>query len=298
MYRMVGDLSHSGEEPAAKLPQNTSQADVLDLRQLNQAEREALHLLAEGHTAKSIASLTGRSVAAINERLREARRKTGASSSRELARLLRAQKSWDEEMGMASPAAAGASTHLGALPSRAGSAGTKGTIVMGTFVIAGIAAAAFWLQETPQTSSEPVRGAASMERQGAPSARKDSLLGEMFSSQEQEPRQLFERVRTETRDATWAARAEAAIKARYAHLSSAGQVEKLRIICGATVCEMAGLIVGKGENDVDVTMQDIQDHRLEISLAEIGLKRHAASFRSRPNSGETAFATYWLRSTR
>ena len=248
---MVGHPSHSGEEPASKLPQHTSQADPLDLGQLNKTEREALHLLSEGHTAKSIASLTGRSVAAINERLREARRKTGASSSRELARLLRAQKTCDEEMGMASTAATGASTQIGALPRRAGSAGTKGSIVMGTFVIAGIAAAAFLLQGIPQTSSESGREAATTERQGAPSAGKDSLLGDLFSSPEEEPRQLFERLRIETRDATWAARAEGAIKARYAHLSGSGQVENLRVICGSTVCEMAGLIVGKGEKERD-----------------------------------------------
>jgi len=36
---------------------------LLDLDALNPAEREALALLAEGHTAKSIAELTGRSVA-------------------------------------------------------------------------------------------------------------------------------------------------------------------------------------------------------------------------------------------
>ncbi|CAN5360382.1 hypothetical protein BH10PSE14_BH10PSE14_28880 [soil metagenome] len=76
--------------------------DSPDLRCLNAAEREALALLAVGHTAKSIATLTGRSEGAINERLREARRKTGVSSSRELARLLRQQENRDEEIGVAS----------------------------------------------------------------------------------------------------------------------------------------------------------------------------------------------------
>jgi DNA-binding CsgD family transcriptional regulator len=65
---------------------------VPDLSALNSAEREALSLLAQGHTAKSIASITGRSVGSINERLREARRKTGVRSSRELARLFAAQE--------------------------------------------------------------------------------------------------------------------------------------------------------------------------------------------------------------
>lgn len=37
---------------------------------LSDTERQVLGLLAEGHTVKSIAGVTGRSVAAINERLR------------------------------------------------------------------------------------------------------------------------------------------------------------------------------------------------------------------------------------
>lgn len=63
----------------------------LQLDQLTAQERELLRLLAQGHTAKTIANLTGLSVNIVNERLRSARRKTGAVSSRELARHLRAQ---------------------------------------------------------------------------------------------------------------------------------------------------------------------------------------------------------------
>ena len=63
----------------------------VDLSALNAAERQVLLLLAQGHTAKSVASQTGVTVHSVNERLREARRKTGAGSSRELARLLAAE---------------------------------------------------------------------------------------------------------------------------------------------------------------------------------------------------------------
>ena len=59
---------------------------MIDLSRLNEAERRVLRLLAEGHTAKSIAAELATSPAAVNERLREARRKTGVGSSRELAR--------------------------------------------------------------------------------------------------------------------------------------------------------------------------------------------------------------------
>ena len=59
---------------------------------LSEKEVEVLRLLAAGHTVKSIAVGLGRSETSINERLRDARRKTGIGSSRELARLLDAQK--------------------------------------------------------------------------------------------------------------------------------------------------------------------------------------------------------------
>src|SRR5690606_10279974 len=55
---------------------------------LTEREKETLRLLLAGHDAKSIARELGLSVHTINERLREARRKLGVSSSREAARLL------------------------------------------------------------------------------------------------------------------------------------------------------------------------------------------------------------------
>lgn len=63
-------------------------------------ELEILRLLAGGHTVKSIAARLERSEASINERLREARRKTGVGSSRELARQLAAQKIWDKNIDL------------------------------------------------------------------------------------------------------------------------------------------------------------------------------------------------------
>ncbi len=65
-----------------------------------------LGLLARGHDAKSAARALDISVHAVNERLRESRRKLGLTSSREAARLLLAQESRDpkysvdKEMGV------------------------------------------------------------------------------------------------------------------------------------------------------------------------------------------------------
>ena len=67
------------------------------LAALNDKELEIFRLLAAGHTVTSIAASLDRSETAINERLRESRRKTGVGSSRELARLLDAQKIRDRK---------------------------------------------------------------------------------------------------------------------------------------------------------------------------------------------------------
>lgn len=71
---------------------------------LTDKELEILRLLAGGHTVKSIAARLERSEASINERLREARRKTGVGSSRELARRLDAQKIWDKNIDLSAAA--------------------------------------------------------------------------------------------------------------------------------------------------------------------------------------------------
>lgn len=60
--------------------------DALHL--LTDREKQTLRLILGGHDAKSTARRLGLSVHTVNERLRDARRKLGVSSSREAARLL------------------------------------------------------------------------------------------------------------------------------------------------------------------------------------------------------------------
>ena len=59
-----------------------------DLPALTDKEKETLRLLLRGHDAKSSARELGLSVHTVNERLRDARRKLGVTSSREAARVL------------------------------------------------------------------------------------------------------------------------------------------------------------------------------------------------------------------
>lgn len=76
------------------------------LDDLTNREKDILRLLARGHDAKSAATVLKVSVYSINERLREARRKLGTTSSREAARVLfeaegeSPQEAWDEKMGL------------------------------------------------------------------------------------------------------------------------------------------------------------------------------------------------------
>lgn len=73
---------------------------AISVGSLTEKELEILRLLTAGHTVKSIAVRLGRSETSINERLRDARRKTGIGSSRELARRLASQKIWDKNIDL------------------------------------------------------------------------------------------------------------------------------------------------------------------------------------------------------
>ncbi|MDE2596510.1 MAG: helix-turn-helix transcriptional regulator [Sphingomonadales bacterium] len=97
------------------------------LAALNDKELEVLRLLALGHTVKSIAAQLGRSEASINERLRDARRKTRVGSSRELARQLDAQKFWDRKIDLPTP---GSTTNQAGQSPVRGRNWSKGTIMM------------------------------------------------------------------------------------------------------------------------------------------------------------------------
>lgn len=73
---------------------------------LTNREKDILRLLARGHDAKSAAGALQVSVNSINERLRDARRKLGTTSSREAARILSesegegSQETWNKKMGL------------------------------------------------------------------------------------------------------------------------------------------------------------------------------------------------------
>lgn len=136
------------------------------LTRLNEKEQEILTLLTAGHTVKSIAAQLGRSEASINERLREARRKTGIGSSRELARLLDAQINRDRKTDLVGAAVAG---NQSAQPRDAGRKLPKGSMIM---LFAVTLAAAGYAMSAANTASPAAHHTAP-----AAAAAKSPLLG-------------------------------------------------------------------------------------------------------------------------
>ena len=135
---------------------------------LSEKELEILRLLAAGHTVKSIATQLGRSEASVNERLREARRKTGVGSSRELARLLAGQKIWDSKSDLSprAPSSEGLS-----VPRKKGFEWTKGRIAMAFM----LPAAALGLALVAATGAMPEAAETAQAAAAAPLAGKWSL---------------------------------------------------------------------------------------------------------------------------
>lgn len=136
---------------------------------LSEKELEVLRLLAGGHTVKSIAAQLGRSEASINERLREARRKTGVGSSRELARMIDAQKNRDTKSDLSPP---GDPADAPSAPRKQGALGwTKGRIAMAFL----LPAAALGLALAAGTASMPETSETAQAAAAAPLAGKWSL---------------------------------------------------------------------------------------------------------------------------
>lgn len=115
------------------------------LHSLTEREKETLRLLLGGHDAKSAAREMGLSVHTVNERLREARRKLGVTSSREAARLLaqhepdRRNFLGDMELGVAAggPDQGHLSSHQ-----RRGAGRTRAGLIGGMVIMVSILAAA------------------------------------------------------------------------------------------------------------------------------------------------------------
>ncbi|MCZ8137065.1 MAG: DUF4019 domain-containing protein [Porphyrobacter sp.] len=134
---------------------------------LTEKEKDALRLLLRGHDAKSSARELGLSVHTVNERLREARRKLGVTSSREAARRLLAEEGetpeappetlGDKALGDASEVAAAAGKAVSATR-RPPVLATIGVLAM-SLVLAALLVPASPLSVLPAAAPAPVLAA-------------------------------------------------------------------------------------------------------------------------------------------
>ena len=253
----------------------------VDLDALNPSEREALALLAEGHTAKSIAMLTGRSVAAVNERLREARRKTGIGSSRELARLYAAaHKNRDEKIDLAAVPDMGAAPVLSA-----GTSWRKGRIVMPLILIGGLAAALIAAQ-VEQGATSPGNIPQDPQLYNAIPAQRD--IGE-----------LHEQVRREPRDPAWAGATEKLLRETYSAIPHMNDLTPVRVECGNSLCEVANTLPDEkriGGAGFNALVEAIQSgpHKIRLQLKQ-GLQPIVWRFAGAGANGGQLFVEYWSR---
>jgi DNA-binding CsgD family transcriptional regulator len=260
---------------------------VIDLSRLNGAERRVLRLLAEGHTAKSIANAIGTTPAAVNERLREARRKTGVGSSRELARVLKAQEIRHEQMGVGGGRSPVASLYRSdAEPWRP----RTGVFAMIAVLLVSVAGAAALMTQQPTTESTI-----------------DPLIGKPLE-RGPEPADLHARVRAEKRDPQWAGRMEGQIEARLMSLPLIGKDGNvLRVTCARTLCEIAGTIIAPPSKAVaedpnsqyERTVNNLQVPPLTEDLTRLGLKNESGSFmRGQGQPDRLVFLLYYSRAGR
>ncbi|HEX7695179.1 MAG TPA: hypothetical protein VF409_11860 [Sphingomonas sp.] len=236
---------------------------AINFGKLNAAERTALDLLARGHTAKSIATLTGRSVGAVNERLREARRKTGIGSSRELARLLAAQKNRDELIGMAPLAEATPDP----VPPATSRRSWKGTTLMSVTLAIALGAITLVARPTPQMATPPATAS-------APSP------GNTFYSDAPSPKQLHDRLIAEPRDAAWAPKTEAALEQWFAGQPKITNVSSAtKAVCGSSMCEIVTHWRTKMPVErLNTAMQQMQGKPIQDAITPMGLDFIAGGF--------------------
>lgn len=252
--------------------------ETIDLSKLSATELHILRLFAQGHTAKSVAAATERSVGAVNERLREARRKTGIASSRELARLLAAQEirdekidldQWDESDPEFPPADASKPR-----PWLAG-----GTFVM--IAIALVGAVLAGTQSTPKTPTQPVPI--------------DPAVVSMASSMS--PGEQYRQIRTEPRDAAWAVPAERFLAGEYEKiLHSRGVKDNPKVYCAATICEVT-LRASITDAQATALTEDFQKWSFADRLSAHGYVGKSAGFGGDKSADKPAFIyfAYWTK---
>lgn len=251
---------------------------------LSDTERDLLSLLGQGHTAKSIASIRGMSEAAVNERFRSARRKTGISSSREIARIFAAQENRHEEIGLSETRARCAETNRpGALLRASLHRRWKISMLAATGLIAVVM---FAYQTTGAETAAPKPVLYSEKTTSAATPDFSALHAEMAAG---------------VADPAWSAGTEAALSSVYRRTPAfAEAIAKLDIICTASLCEARGVSranLSREENSALLSVlswRELQEGATDQRLQFIGQK---SSFRRDRNDNPIgmSFTAYWRR---
>lgn len=260
---MVGEESSNGEV----------------LARLSTAEREVLLLLAQGHTAKTISVHLGISLAAVNERLRSARRRTGAGSSRKLARQFSQINRHDF---LELPQAASPRTSRDQ-PSSFGRWLTPRNIMLSA---AALTIAAFI-------------GLTQLNVQAPPQPNSDQDVVARLSTG-RNPAEWRQILAAQARDDVWASGKEAALRERYgATPAVARSVNSLSVNCASSLCEVIGRTrPGATNADTFEVVESVQSGDLSEQALRLGLTTRMSAFTADPaNSNGTAFVVYLERTS-
>ena len=269
-------------------PSNSPETDGA-LDRLNPVERDLLGLLGRGHTAKSIATLRSMSEAAVNERFRSARRKTGIGSSREIARLIVARENRDDYIDLAHPVAAPPEPLRPDAPRRASP--QRWRLPMAAAVLL---AAAILAQQTAVAPTEP-----------APERQVPTAAEAFFAPPSTRPDipTLHAEVMGGGVDPAWSAGMEIALTRVYtAAIEPASALASFEVTCSVSLCEALGVgRPGLTDEAIGIFTDSVQvpeTHRANVAL---GLHQVINGFTvTRDNSanGEPSviiFAAYWRR---
>lgn len=217
-----------------------------DLAKLNDGEALVLQLLSAGHTIKTAAAELGLTENAVNERLRSARRKTGAQSSRDLARALFAsdpQISCDnlsvvpDDVGLVDEGPRRS-------PIPAGWLTTKGLLIMSILALGTAALVA--LTQFSGGEPQPVVD------EGLPPLAEPGMA-------------LREKLESETSDPAWALATQKELGSRF--LDRDG-VEMVAARCRTSLCEINAYV---RENDRREAIRSIGDRAFLESFSDLGL---------------------------
>lgn len=239
--------------------------------------------------------MTGWTVAAVNERLRAARRKTGIGSSRELARLF-AQQRQPNKIGLeaASP------TALNVTPKSGEPAHSKwkGATIMMLLLLAAVGAA-LALQPESTNQADPMLG--DMLDQPDPKWVLEQVRAQGNPDKVLAPegmnamlRQLHSQVRTERRDENWSPRMEAMLRRFFLQVPSvAASPNRLRVLCSATLCEVTASLPNTHAAKGQLYLPEFQDPSQDAAVQKLGLRALPKVLGSA--NGRPLYLSYWSR---